>query len=185
MTATSSPLKPPFSRETALAKVQAAEDLWNSKDPHRVARAYTQDTRWRNRDVFLQGRDAVLDFLSTKWDRELDYRLRKELFAFEGNRIAVRFEYEYRDARGQWHRAHGNENWIFDDSGLMAERFANINEHPINASQRRVTPGRGTVGDDFNAQPAAKHDAGTIANPETWTDACGPIPHWQSALAET
>ena len=111
---------PPFTFETATLKVQLAEDAWNSRDPARVALAYTIDTEWRNRSVFVNGREEVVRFLTDKWSRELDYKLKKELWAFTGNRIAVRFEYEYHDASGQWFRAYGNENWEFDDNGLMA-----------------------------------------------------------------
>src|SRR5882757_5338668 len=117
---------PPFTHETAIQKVQMAEDAWNSKDPVRVSLAYTPDTEWRNRNEFLNGRQAVVDFLTRKWKKELDYRLKKELWAFTGNRIAVRFEYEYHDGNGQWYRAYGNENWEFDDKGLMKKRYASI-----------------------------------------------------------
>src|SRR3954469_15209114 len=120
------PPLPPFTEETARAKVQAAEDAWNSRDPERVALAYTEDSEWRNRGTFLKGRDEIREFLRGKWDRELDYKLRKELWAFTGNRIAVRFEYESRDADGQWWRSYGNEMWEFDENGLMARRYARI-----------------------------------------------------------
>ena len=132
-------IKPPFSLKTALEKVQRAEDLWNSKDPERVARAYTVDSKWRNRSEFVQGRESIAQLLTRKWTRELDYRLKKELFTFADNRIAVHFEYEYHDDSGQWFRAHGNEHWEFDDEGLMHTRDASINEHPIDESQRRLS----------------------------------------------
>ena len=131
-------IKPPFSLETALKKVQRAEDLWNGKDPERVAQAYTVDSNWRNRSEFVQGREGIARLLTRKWTRELDYRLKKELFTFADNRIAVHFEYEYHNDSGQWFRAHGNEHWEFDDEGLMHTRDASINEHPIDESQRRL-----------------------------------------------
>lgn len=129
---------PPFTEETARLKVQLAEDAWNSKDPARVALAYAEDSEWRNRDVFLDGRDEIVGFLTGKWERELGYRLLKELWAYTGDRIAVRFEYEYHDTEGQWFRAYGNENWEFDERGLMRRRYAGINELPITADERRV-----------------------------------------------
>ncbi len=131
------PIKPPFNRETAIAKVQAAEDAWNSKDPVRVSLAYTVDSVWRNRDRFLQGRAEIQQFLSAKWQREREYRLVKSLWAFSDNRIAVRFQYEYCDDRGQWYRAYGNENWEFDDEGLMRRREASINDVSIAAAERK------------------------------------------------
>jgi len=131
------PPLPPFTDETAHQKVQLAEDGWNSSDPERVALAYTEDTEWRNRSEFLNGRAAVIEFLRRKWTRELDYRLKKELWAFAGNRIAVRFEYEFHDDSGQWYRAHGNENWEFDANGLMQRRFASINDLPIQEADRK------------------------------------------------
>lgn len=131
------PPVPPFELETARRKVQAAEDAWNTCDPERVALAYTEDTEWRNRAEFLRGRAEVVEFLRRKWVRELDYRLKKSLWAFTDNRLAVRFEYEYHDATGQWFRAHGNENWEFDAHGLMARRFASINDEPIREQDRR------------------------------------------------
>jgi nuclear transport factor 2 (NTF2) superfamily protein len=134
----SRPPVPPFTEETARQKVQAAEDAWNTRDPERVALAYTVDSEWRNRDEFLTGRDAVVEFLIRKWQRELDYRLRKELWSFHGNRISVRFEYESRDAGGQWWRSHGNEHWEFDDSGLMRRRAASINDYRIDPEDRRI-----------------------------------------------
>src|SRR5829696_2589816 len=130
-------IRPPFTAETAAAKVHAAEDAWNSRDPDRVALAYTEDSEWRNRDEFLNGRDEIRAFLRRKWDRELDYRLRKHLWAFTGDRIAVRFEYESRDRDGQWWRSYGNEMWEFDDSGLMRRRSASINDARIAPSERR------------------------------------------------
>jgi len=132
------PPLPPFTEETARAKVQAAEDAWNTRDPERVALAYTEDSEWRNRDTFLKGRDEIREFLRGKWDRELDYKLRKELWAFTGNRIAVRFEYESRDVDGQWWRSYGNELWEFDENGLMARRYASINDLKITAEERRL-----------------------------------------------
>lgn len=134
---TSTSNRPPFTRETAAAKVRAAEDAWNSRDPHRVSLAYSEDSTWRNRNQFLQGRDEIREFLSSKWDKERDYRLMKDLWAFEGNRIAVRFQYEYRDADGQWWRAYGNELWEFDPEGLMRRREASINDLSITESERK------------------------------------------------
>ncbi len=132
------PPLPPFTTDTALLKVQAAEDAWNTRDPERVALAYTADCEWRNRDVFLHGREQIVAFLRAKWDRELDYRLRKELWAHTGNRISVRFEYEWHDAAGQWWRSYGNEQWEFDPNGLMARRYASINDLAITAAERRL-----------------------------------------------
>jgi nuclear transport factor 2 (NTF2) superfamily protein len=132
------PPVPPFTRETASAKVQAAEDAWNTRDPGRVALAYTEDSVWRNRDVFVTGRAAIIEFLTAKWERVLDYALRKSLWAFEGDRIAVRFQYECRDAGGQWWRSYGNELWEFDDHGLMRRREASINDLRIDESERRI-----------------------------------------------
>jgi uncharacterized protein len=134
----SRPPLPPFTRETALQKVQAAEDAWNTRDPQRVAGAYSEDTVWRNRDEFLQGRDAVVAFLTRKWERELDYALRKELWAFTENRIAVRYQYESRDASGQWWRSYGNELWEFADDGLMRRRESSIDDVAIDESERRI-----------------------------------------------
>jgi nuclear transport factor 2 (NTF2) superfamily protein len=131
------PPLPPFTEETARQKVQLAEDAWNSRDPERVALAYTPDTEWRNRADFVKGRADVIAFLRRKWAKEHDYRLRKTLWAFTGNRIAVRFEYEFHDAAGQWWRAHGNENWEFDEHGYMRFRFASINDQPISESDRK------------------------------------------------
>jgi len=129
---------PPFNSETAAKKVQMAEDAWNSKNPEKVALAYTVDTEWRNRDLFINGRDEVIAFLKNKWATELDYRLKKELWTYRDNLIAVRFEYEWHNQEGQWFRSYGNENWEFDESGLMKKRFASINDLPIEASQRRL-----------------------------------------------
>lgn len=133
----SRPPLPPFTLETARQKVQAAEDAWNTRDPDRVALAYTPDSEWRNRAEFFSGRDAIREFLRRKWNRELDYRLRKELWCFLDNRIAVRFEYEYHDDSGQWYRAYGNENWEFAENGLMRKRFASINDLTIRESDRK------------------------------------------------
>ncbi|QES49904.1 DUF1348 domain-containing protein [Streptomyces venezuelae] len=132
------PPLPPFTEDTARAKVQAAEDAWNSRDPERVALAYTEDSEWRNRDRFLRGREEIRSFLAEKWARELDYRLRKELWSYTGNRISVRFEYEWHDAAGQWWRSHGNEQWEFAEDGLMRRREASINDVPIEESERRI-----------------------------------------------
>ena len=132
------PPLPPFTAESAAAKVQAAEDGWNSRDPHRVALAYTEDTRWRNRLQFLEGRAAVEAFLQGKWQRELDYRLKKTLWSFTDNRIAVKFFYEWHDAAGQWYRSYGNELWEFAADGLMQRREASINDAPIQASERKL-----------------------------------------------
>lgn len=133
----SRPPLPPFTLESATKKVQAAEDAWNSRDPVRVSLAYTPDTEWRNRAEFVNGREQVVEFLSRKWVRELDYRLKKQLWAFMDNRIAVRFEYEWHDDAGQWYRSHGNENWEFAENGLMQRRFASINDQPIKESDRK------------------------------------------------
>jgi uncharacterized protein len=131
------PPLPPFTLETALQKVQAAEDAWNTRDPERVSLAYTVDSEWRNRTEFFSGREAIKAFLQHKWQKEQDYRLKKELWCFMDNKIAVRFEYEWHDQAGQWFRAYGNENWEFADSGLMQRRYASINELAITASERR------------------------------------------------
>ena len=139
------PPVPPFTEETARQKVQAAEDAWNSRDPERVAGAYTDDSEWRNRGEHIVGRKAVVEFLTRKWERELDYRLRKNMWAFSADRIAVRFQYESRDAEGRWWRSYGNELWEFDDLGYMRRREASINDAPIEESQRRVTPGEGEL----------------------------------------
>ena len=137
----SRPPLPPFNEDTARQMVKAAEDAWNTCDRERVAMAYTEDSHWRNRDEFFQGRAAIIEFLRRKWARERDYRLHKELWAFTGNRISVRFEYECRDADGQWWRSHGNEHWEFDDDGLMRRRDASINDYRIDAGARRIAVG--------------------------------------------
>lgn len=129
-------IKPPFTLETATAKVQGAENAWNTRDPERVCLAYTIDTEWRNRTEFINGRDEVKSFLYRKWKQELDYKLKKELWGFRENRMAVRFEYEWRDAENNWFRSYGNELWEFDESGLMRKRFASINDLPIRESER-------------------------------------------------
>ncbi|PYC66695.1 DUF1348 domain-containing protein [Micromonospora arborensis] len=138
---------PPFTADTARIKVQAAEDAWNTRDPQRVAAAYTPDSIWRNRSTFLTGRDEIEAFLTEKWERELDYVLRKQLWAFHQNRIAVRFQYEWHDAGGQWWRSYGNEQWEFDEHGFMSRREASINDVPISPDQRRFHGPRPT-GDD-------------------------------------
>ena len=144
MTQATRPPIPPFTRETAAQKVRLAEDGWNSRDPERVSLAYTADSQWRNRAEFLQGRGEIVSFLARKWARELDYRLIKELWAFDGNRIAVRFAYEWHDDSGNWFRSYGNENWEFDEFGLMRRRLASINDSPIQESDRKFhwTQGR-------------------------------------------
>lgn len=129
---------PPFNLETAKQKVQMAEDAWNTKNPEKVALAYTVDTEWRNRNQFLNGREEVKSFLKTKWEKELDYKLKKELWAFTENKIAVRFEYEWHNASGQWYRSYGNENWEFDENGLMKRRFASINDVEISENDRKL-----------------------------------------------
>jgi len=128
---------PPFTLETAKEKIQLAEDTWNSQDPQRVALAYTIDSEWRNRNVFVNGREEIIEFLSGKWKRELNYKLKKEYWAHTDNRIAVRFEYEYQDTSGQWFRAYGNENWEYDENGLMRKRFASINDLAIEEKERK------------------------------------------------
>ncbi len=133
----SRPPFPPFDRETAIAKVRGAEDGWNTRDPARVSLAYSPESRWRNRSVFLMGRAQIVEFLRGKWEREHDYRLIKELWAFTGNRIAVRFAYEWHDASGSWFRSYGNENWEFDNDGLMAVRHACINDLAILEEERK------------------------------------------------
>ena len=131
------PPLPPFTFESAVRKVRAAEDAWNTRDPERVALAYTEDSSWRNRTEFVHGRQSIVAFLKRKWDRELEYRLIKELWAWEGNRIAVRFAYEWHDDSLNWFRSYGNENWEFDERGLMRLRYASINDLPIKESERR------------------------------------------------
>ena len=128
---------PPFSRETAIMKVRMAEDAWNSRDPHRVSLAYSEDSRWRNRAEFINGRAEIVAFLSRKWNKELDYRLIKEMWTFGDNRIAVRFAYEWHDDSGNWFRSYGNENWEFDATGVMQRRFASINDLPIKEADRK------------------------------------------------
>jgi Uncharacterized protein conserved in bacteria len=129
---------PPFTVETAKQKIQMAEDAWNSKNPEKVSLAYTKDSEWRNRNVFINGREAIQSFLSDKWEKELEYKLKKEYWAHTENRIAVRFEYEYKTQDGKWFRAYGNENWEFDENGLMQKRFASINDLEINEGERRL-----------------------------------------------
>ncbi len=129
---------PPFTLETAKQKIQMAENAWNSKDPDKVAMAYTVDSEWRNRSEFIKGREEIRQFLIRKWSKELDYKLKKELWAFTDNRIAVRFEYEWHDDSGNWYRSYGNENWEFDGNGLMRKRYASINDVPIKESERRL-----------------------------------------------
>ena len=131
-------ITPPFTTETATRKIQMAEDAWNSRDPERVALAYSLDSEWRNRTEFLRGRDAIKELLRRKWTKELDYRLKKTLWGFRENRIAVSFEYEWHDEAGQWYRSYGNELWEFDDDGLMRKRLASINDAPISVAERRV-----------------------------------------------
>jgi uncharacterized protein len=143
----SRPPLPPFTRETAARKVQGAEDAWNTRDPERVSLAYTPDSVWRNRDRFVTGRAEIVALLTDKWNRELDYALRKELWAFEGNRIAVRYQYESHDADGQWWRSYGNELWEFAENGLMARRESSINDVRISESERRI----------FGPRPESEH----------------------------
>ncbi len=131
------PPVPPFNEESARQKVKTAEDAWNTRDPEKVAQAYTLDSNWRNRDEFFEGREEIVAFLTRKWERELDYRLRKELWCYTANRIAVRFEYESHDEGGQWWRSHGNELWEFDKNGLMCRRDASINDYEIDESERK------------------------------------------------
>jgi uncharacterized protein len=131
------PPLPPFSLETAKIKIQAAEDAWNTRDPDRVALAYTEDSEWRSRSEFFSGRATIREFLTRKWEKELDYRLKKELWCFMDNKIAVRFEYEYHNYLGEWYRAYGNENWEFAENGLMMRRFASINDVPIQEIDRK------------------------------------------------
>ncbi|MDH5035902.1 nuclear transport factor 2 family protein [Chryseobacterium cucumeris] len=128
---------PPFTLETALEKIQLAEDAWNSQDPEKVSKAYTIDSEWRNRDTFVNGREEIVLFLQNKWEKELHYKLKKEYWAHTDNRIAVRFEYEYQTKEGKWYRAYGNENWEFDENGLMAKRYASINDLAIKEEDRK------------------------------------------------
>ncbi|MBX2862257.1 MAG: nuclear transport factor 2 family protein [Leptolyngbyaceae cyanobacterium MAG.088] len=151
-------LVPPFTREIAMKKVRMAEDAWNSRDAQRVSMAYSENSHWRNRAEIFQGREAIREFLTRKWDKELDYRLTKEMWAFSERRIAVRFQYEWHDDAGQWFRAYGNENWEFDDDGLMRRREASINDKPITEEERRFfwpAPG-----------PRPEDDPGLIDSPE-------------------
>ncbi|MEU6560292.1 nuclear transport factor 2 family protein [Nocardia nova] len=143
----SRPPLPPFTPETAPVKVQAAEDAWNTRDPERVALAYTPDSIWRNRDTFIRGRAEIVDFLTAKWEREQDYALRKSLWGFRGNRMAVRFQYEWHDDAGRWWRSYGNELWEFSAAGLMSRREASINDVAITEAQRRI----------FGARPSHEH----------------------------
>ena len=129
---------PPFTLETAKQKIQGAEDAWNSKDPVKISMAYSPDSEWRNRNQFVKGREEIVEFLTGKWEEELDYKLKKEYWAHTDNRIAVRFEYEFRDKEGNWFRAYGNENWEFDENGLMQKRFASINDLPIKETDRKL-----------------------------------------------
>jgi uncharacterized protein len=144
----SRPPLPPFTAETAAQKARMAEDAWNSRDPERVSLAYTETSRWRNRSEFLQGRAEIVAFLQRKWAREIEYRLIKEVWAFSGHRIAVRFAYEWRDDSGRWFRSYGNENWEFDGEGLMALRFASINDLPITDAERKFHWPQGRRPDD-------------------------------------
>jgi nuclear transport factor 2 (NTF2) superfamily protein len=131
------PPYPPFTKESAIQKVRAAEDAWNSRDPQRVSLAYSKDSRWRNRSEFINGREEIVTFLTRKWTKECDYRLIKELWAYDGNRIAVRFAYEWHDDSGNWFRSYGNENWEFNEKGLMIRRYASINDLPIKEEERK------------------------------------------------
>ncbi|MDM3870457.1 nuclear transport factor 2 family protein [Porticoccus sp. W117] len=142
------PPLPPFTRETAMQKVRMAEDGWNNRDPEKVALAYTADSQWRNRAEFPKGREQIIEFLKRKWAKEQEYRLIKELWAFEGNRIAVRFAYEWHDDAGNWYRSYGNENWEFDENGLMAKRYASINDLPIDKDDRKFHWPQGRRPDD-------------------------------------
>nr|WP_067293806.1 nuclear transport factor 2 family protein [Marinobacterium profundum] len=142
------PPLPPFNRDTAMQKIRLAEDAWNSQDPDRVSMAYTPDSRWRNRSEYVTGREQIRDLLQRKWQREHEYRLIKELWAFTDNRIAVRFVYEWQDDNGAWFRACGNENWLFDDNGLMAQRHASINDVPITEAERKFRWPSGRRPDD-------------------------------------
>jgi nuclear transport factor 2 (NTF2) superfamily protein len=145
---------PPFTRETAAQKVQAAEDAWNTRDPERVSLAYSEDSVWRNRDTFIEGRAEIVSFLTSKWERELDYALRKNLWCFEENRIAVRFQYECHDRTGQWWRSYGNELWEFNEQGLMVRREASINDVAIEEAARRIF---GQRADEEGAEPLPVH----------------------------
>lgn len=140
---------PPFTRETAIQKVRAAEDGWNNRNPHKVSLAYTADSQWRNRNEFLTGREQIVEFLTRKWAKEEEYRLIKELWAFEGNRIAVRFAYEWRNHAGEWFRSYGNENWEFNEQGLMQKRYASINDVAIAENERKFHWLQGSRPDDY------------------------------------
>lgn len=142
------PPLPPFNHQTATQKVRMAEDAWNSRDPEKVSLAYSEDSQWRNRDEIFTGRAAIVEFLTRKWSSERDYRLAKQLWAFSDHRIAVRFQYEYQDADGKWYRAYGNENWEFDDQGLMVRREASINDCPIEPEDRKFLWDQGARPDD-------------------------------------
>ena len=142
---------PPFTEEEAALKVRTAENAWNMRDPVKISLAYSEDSRWRNRAEFFQGREAIVEFLSRKWQRELDYHLIKELWTYHDNRIAVRFQYEYRDDSGNWFRAHGNENWEFNEQGFMQRREASINDVPIQQSDRKFLWGEGPRPEDYPA----------------------------------
>lgn len=145
------PPVPPFNKETAIEKVRLAEDGWNSRDAEKVSLAYTIESQWRNRDQFIKGREEIVTFLKQKWEKEQEYRLIKELFAYEGNRIAVRYAYEYHDENGDWFRAYGNENWVFDDQGLMKERYASINDVVIKEDERLFHWPQGRRPDDYQS----------------------------------
>ncbi len=147
-TEASRPPLPPFTAETAAQKARMAEDAWNSRDPVKVSKAYTPDSEWRNRAEFPRGREEIVEFLTRKWRRELEYRLIKEVWAFRDNRIAVRFAYEWHDDSGQWYRSYGNENWEFDEQGLMAKRYASINDLPITEAERKFHWPQGRRPDD-------------------------------------
>ena len=143
------PPLPPFTQETAIQKARMAENAWNMQDPEKIALAYTEDSRWRNRSEFINGRDEIVTFLKRKWLRELDYRLIKEIWTYNDNRIAVRFQYEFHDDSGNWFRSHGNENWEFDETGLMRRREASINDVPINEPDRKFLWEKGPRPDDY------------------------------------
>lgn len=143
------PPYPPFTRETAIQKVRAAEDAWNTRDPQRVSLAYSEDSQWRNRTEFINGRGEIVEFLERKWRKELDYRLIKELWSYDGNRIAVRFAYEWHDDSGNWFRSYGNENWEFNERGLMVRRYASINDLPIKEEERKYRWPLGRRPDDY------------------------------------
>jgi nuclear transport factor 2 (NTF2) superfamily protein len=169
------PPLPPFTEQTARQKVQAAEDAWNTRDPGRVAGAYSEDSVWRNRNEFITGRAEIVEFLRAKWARELDYALRKDLWSFGGNRIAVRFQYECHDAAGQWYRSYGNELWEFDQDGYMMRREASINDVPIAESQRRIFGSRPEAerGQSFPLQAGRSLGAWRLAHGvPAWSNGC-------------